>query len=267
MKLDPKRACMWSLNTIIWSYHSTAIIITGIKEKGRKFQNKELKEILDRISKGHLPYQQSLLTYIVYFLGACYENFKINPAVKIKVTDKILLDHFSEKAVVQDLIKSFFDTVKKYSKNKSIGYQPCEVKVNYKKYNFNKTIIDAHLPNLSKNEIENISTWFIKNFMEESIQKLFIGARQYFYLEHTGYMNKVAGPGKSNATALVELKPGHFKKFKGTGLKKDVPLRLSYIYLNESLSQFIFKNYIKESKKIIKKVEKLSAGPWLYFYG
>ena len=42
---------------------------------------------------------------------------------------------------------------------------------------------------------------------------------------------------------------------------------MSYIYINENLSQFIFKNYIKESKKIIKKVEKLSAGPWLYFYG
>jgi hypothetical protein len=269
MKLDPiiERACTWSLNTIIWSYHNTAIIITNIKEEGRKFQNKELKEILDIISKRHLPYQQSLLTYLVYFLGACYENFKINSInEKIKVTDKVLIDHFSEKAVVNDLIKSFFDMVKRYSKDRSIGYQPCAVQVNDKKYDFNKSILDAHSPNLNKKEIENISTWFIENLMEESIQKVFIGARQYFYLENTGYMNKVAGPGKSNPTALLELKPGHFNKFKGTGLRKEVPLRMSYIHLNEWLSPFIYKNYIKESKKIIKKVEKLSAGPWLNFF-
>ena len=79
MKLDPivERACTWSLNTIIWSYHSAVIIQTGIKEEGRKFQSKELKKLLDHISKGHIPYQQSLLTYLVYFLGACFENFKI----------------------------------------------------------------------------------------------------------------------------------------------------------------------------------------------
>ena len=78
MKLDPivERACTWSLNTIIWSYHSAVIIPTDIKEEGRKFENKELKKLLDHISKGHIPYQQSLLTYLVYFLGACFENFK-----------------------------------------------------------------------------------------------------------------------------------------------------------------------------------------------
>ena len=54
MKLDPiiERACTWSLNTIIWSYHSAVIIQTGIKEEGRKFQSKELKKLLDHISKG-----------------------------------------------------------------------------------------------------------------------------------------------------------------------------------------------------------------------
>ena len=89
MKLDPiiERACTWSLNTIIWSYHSAVIIQTGIKEEGRKFQSKELKKLLDHISKGHIPYQQSLLTYLVYYLGACFENFKINN-LKKKVDDE-----------------------------------------------------------------------------------------------------------------------------------------------------------------------------------
>ena len=47
MKLDPivERACTWSLNTIIWSYHSAVIIKTNIKEEGRKFEKKELKKL------------------------------------------------------------------------------------------------------------------------------------------------------------------------------------------------------------------------------
>ena len=46
MKLDPiiERACTWSLNTIIWSYHSAVIVQTKIKEEGRKFEKKELKK-------------------------------------------------------------------------------------------------------------------------------------------------------------------------------------------------------------------------------
>jgi hypothetical protein len=39
MKIDPivERACTWSLNTIIWSYHSAVIIQTNIKEEGRNY--------------------------------------------------------------------------------------------------------------------------------------------------------------------------------------------------------------------------------------
>ena len=155
MKLDPivERACMWSLNTIIWSYHSAVIIQTNIKEEGRKFEKKELRKLLDQISKGHIPYQQSLLTYLVYFLGACFENFKINN-VKKKVDDE----------TVETLINAFFDTAKKYSKDKSVGYQPCIIEVNNKKYDFNKKIINAHLPGLTKADIKNISNWFVKNY-------------------------------------------------------------------------------------------------------
>ena len=186
MKLDPivERACTWSLNTIIWSYHSAVIIQTNIKEEGRKFEKKELKKLLDHISKGHIPYQQSLLTYLVYFLGACFENYKINN-VKKNVDDE----------TVEFLINAFFDTAKRYSKDKSVGYQPCIIEVNNKKYDFNKKIINSHLPKLTKADIKNITSWFVNNYKTaEPISKIFIGAGHYFNLENTGYMNQVAGP-------------------------------------------------------------------------
>ena len=50
-------------------------------------------------------------------------------------------------------------------------------------------------------------------------------------------MNQVAGPGKSNTTALLELLPGHFEKFeRSQDYEKDVALRLSYLYMNEAYS-------------------------------
>ncbi len=258
MKLDPivERACTWSLNTIIWSYHSAVIIQTNIKEEGRKFEKKELKKLLDHISKGHIPYQQSLLTYLVYFLGACFENYKINN-VKKKVDDE----------TVEFLINAFFDTAKRYSKDKSIGYQPCIIEVNNKKYDFNKKIINAHLPRLTKADIKNISNWFVKNYKSaESISKVFIGAGHYFNLENTGYMNQVAGPGKSNTTALLELLPGHFEKFPGTGLRKDIALRLSYLYMNEAYSIRLHENYVNKASKKSKKVLKFTKGEWIKFF-
>ena len=258
MKLDPivERACTWSLNTIIWSYHSAVIIQTNIKEEGRKFEKKELKKLLDHISKGHIPYQQSLLTYLVYFLGACFENFKINN-VKKKVDDE----------TVEILINSFFDTAKRYSKDKSVGYQPCIIEVNNKKYDFNKKIINAHLPKLNKADIKNISTWFVNNYKTaEPISKIFIGAGHYFNLENTGYMNQVAGPGKSNTTALLELLPGHFEKFVGTGLRKDVALRLSYLYMNEAFSPRLHEHYVEKVSKKSKNVLKYSKGKWINFF-
>ncbi len=259
MKLDPivERACMWSLNTIIWSYHSAVIIQTNIKEEGRKFEKKELRKLLDQISKGHIPYQQSLLTYLVYFLGACFENFKINN-VKKKVDDE----------TVEILINAFFDTAKRYSKDNSIGYQPCIIEVNNKKYDFNKKIINAHLPKLAKSDIKNISNWFVNNYKTaEPISKIFIGAGHYFNLENTGYMNQVAGPGKSNTTALLELLPGHFEKFLGTGLRKDIALRLSYLYMNEAYSPRLHEHYVDKESKKSKNVLKYAKGEWIkYFY-
>ena len=258
MKLDPivERACTWSLNTIIWSYHSAVIIQTGIKEEGRKFQSKELKKLLDHISKGHIPYQQSLLTYLVYFLGACFENFKINN-VKKKVDDE----------TVENLINAFFDTAKRYSKDKSIGHQPCIIEVNNKKYDFNKKIINAHLPKLTKADIKSITSWFVNNYKTvEPISKIFIGAGHYFNLENTGYMNQVAGPGKSNTTALLELLPGHFEKFVGTGLRKDVALRLSYIFMNEAYSPRLYEHYVDKASKKSKNVLKYAKGKWINFF-
>ena len=259
MKLDPivERACMWSLNTIIWSYHSAVIIQTNIKEEGRKFEKKELKKLLDHISKGHIPYQQSLLTYLVYFLGACFENFKINN-VKKKVDDE----------TVEFLINAFFDTAKRYSKDKSVGYQPCIIEVNNKKYDFNKKIINSHLPKLTKADIKNITSWFVNNYKTaEPISKIFIGATHYFNLENTGYMNQVAGPGKSNTTALLELLPGNFEKFVGTGLRKDVALRLSYLYMNEAYSRRLHEHYVDKASKKSKNVLKYAKGEWIkYFY-
>ena len=259
MKLDPivERACTWSLNTIIWSYHSAVIIQTNIKEEGRKFEKKELKKLLDHISKGHIPYQQSLLTYLVYFLGACFENFKINN-VKKKVDDE----------TVEFLINAFFDTAKRYSKDKSVGYQPCIIEVNNKKYDFNKKIINSHLPKLTKADIKNITSWFVNNYKTaEPISKIFIGASHYFNLENTGYMNQVAGPGKSNTTALLELLPGNFEKFVGTGLRKDVALRLSYLYMNEAYSPRLHEHYVDKASKKSKNVLKYAKGEWIkYFY-
>ena len=259
MKLDPivERACTWSLNTIIWSYHSAVIIQTNIKEEGRKFEKKELKKLLDHISKGHIPYQQSLLTYLVYFLGACFENYKINN-VKKNVDDE----------TVEFLINAFFDTAKRYSKDKSVGYQPCIIEVNNKKYDFNKKIINSHLPKLTKADIKNITSWFVNNYKTaEPISKIFIGAGHYFNLENTGYMNQVAGPGKSNTTALLELLPGHFEKFVGTGLRKDVALRLSYLYMNEAYSPRLHEHYVDKASKKSKNVLKYAKGEWIkYFY-
>ena len=259
MKLDPivERACTWSLNTIIWSYHSAVIIQTNIKEEGRKFEKKELKKLLDHISKGHIPYQQSLLTYLVYFLGACFENYKINN-VKKNVDDE----------TVEFLINAFFDTAKRYSKDKSVGYQPCIIEVNNKKYDFNKKIINSHLPKLTKADIKNITSWFVNNYKTaEPISKIFIGAGHYFNLENTGYMNQVAGPGKSNTTALIELLPGNFEKFVGTGLRKDVALRLSYLYMNEAYSPRLHEHYVDKASKKSKNVLKYAKGEWIkYFY-
>ena len=259
MKLDPiiERACIWSLNTIIWSYHSAVIIQSNIKEEGRKFEKKELKKLLDHISKGHIPYQQSLLTYLVYFLGACFENFKINN-VKKKVDDE----------TVEFLINAFFDTAKRYSKDKSVGYQPCIIEVNNKKYDFNKKIINSHLPKLTRADIKNIASWFVNNYKTaEPISKIFIGAGHYFNLENTGYMNQVAGPGKSNTTALLELLPGNFEKFVGTGLRKDVALRLSYLYMNEAYSRRLHEHYVDKASKKSKNVLKYAKGEWIkYFY-
>ena len=258
MKLDPivERACTWSLNTIIWSYHSAVIIQTGIKEEGRKFQSKELKKLLDHISKGHIPYQQSLLTYLVYYLGACFENFKINN-IKRKVDDE----------TVENLINAFFDTTKRYSKDKSIGHQPCIIEVNNKKYDFNKKIINAHLPKLTKADIKSITSWFVNNYKTvEPISKIFIGAGHYFNLENTGYMNQVAGPGKSNTTALLELLPDHFEKFVGTGLRKDVALRLSYLFMNEAYSPRLYEHYVDKESKKSKNVLKYAKGKWINFF-
>lgn len=248
-----ERACTWSLNTIIWSYHSFVIINTDIMAKNKKFSNEEQIKILDKISNGHIPYQQSLLTYLVYYLGACAENYNINN-ISFKV----------EKKNISNLINYFFKTVSKYQKDKNLGYQPSIFKLDDKVYNFNKSIIKAHQPKLNQSEIINIAEWFVSNlYKDTNIQRVFIGARHYFHLENTGFMNKVAGAGKSSGAALLKLKPGHFDKFKGTGLDKYVPLRLSYILMNLLFSKKIFYNYLNNSKKRLKKVKEFSKGPYV----
>ena len=73
-------------------------------------------------------------------------------------------------------------------------------------------------------------------------------------------MNKVAGPGKSNTKALINLKPGHFDKFIGTGLDKKTSLRSSYLYMNIAFSNGIFKNYLNNPNKKLKKIVKFSKG-------
>jgi len=248
-----ERACTWSLNTIIWSYHSFVIINTDIMAKNKKFSNEEQIKILDKISNGHIPYQQSLLTYLVYYLGACAENCNINN-ISFKV----------EKKNISNLINYFFKTANKYQKDKNFGYQPSIFKLDNKIYNFNKSIIKAHQPKLNQSEIINIAEWFVSNlYKDTNIQRVFIGARHYFHLENTGFMNKVAGAGKSSSTALLKLKPGHFNKFEGTGLDKYVPLRFSYILMNLLFSKKIFYNYLNNLKKRLKKVKEFSKGPYV----
>ena len=248
-----ERACTWSLNSIIWSYDSLVIITSGIKAENKKFSNERKKTTLAKISKGHIPFQQSLLTYLVYYLGAFAENCKINNIV-----------FKFDKKVTSNLISYFFKTVDKYSKDKNFGYQPCNFELHNKIYDFNKFIIEAHNPSLDKAEINNIADWFVNNFATDLfIQRVFIGARHYFYLENTGFMNKVAGPGKSNTKALIKLKPGHFDKFNGTGLDKKSSLRMSYINMNITFSEGIFENYLNNSKKKLKKIIKFSKGPYV----
>lgn len=248
-----ERACIWSLNSIIWTYHILVIVKSGIQKKNKRFSAERKKNTLDKISKGHIPFQHSLLTYLVYYLGAFAENCKINN-ISFKFDKKVTIN----------LINHFFLTVDKFLKDKNFGYQECNFELHKEKYNFNKSIIKAHKPGLNKSEIENIADWFVKNYATDHfIQKVFISARHYFYLENTGYMNKVSGPGKSNAKALINLKPGHFDKFVGTGLSKKVSLRLSYFALNINFSEGIFKNYQINSKKKLNKILKFSKGPYL----
>ena len=248
-----ERACTWSLNTIIWSYDSFVIINSEIKRENKRFSNERKKKTLAKISKGHIPFQQSLLTYLVYYLGAFAENCKIN-----NIAFKF------DKKVTSNLISYFFKTVDRYAKDRNFGYQPCNFKLHNKIYDFNKSIIKAHKPILDKVEINNIADWFVNNFATDLfIQRVFIGARHYFYLENTGFMNKVAGPGKSNAKALIKLKPGHFDKFNGTGLDKKSSLRMSYINMNIRFSEGIFENYLNNSKKKLKKIIKFSKGPYI----
>ena len=248
-----ERACTWTLNSIIWSYDSFVIIDSGIKRENKRFSNERKKKTLDKIKKGHIPFQQSLLTYLVYYLGAFAENCKIN-----NIAFKF------DKKITSNLISYFFKTVDKYAKDKNFGYQPCNFKLHNEIYDFNKSIIKAHKPNLDKAEINNIADWFVNNiYTDLFIQRVFVGARHYFYLENTGFMNKVAGHGKSNPKALIKLKPGHFNKFIGTGLNKKVSLRLSYMYMNMAFSKGIFKNYLYNSKKKLNKIVKFSKGPYV----
>ena len=249
-----ERASTWSLSSIIWTYDSFVIINSGIKRENKRFSAERKKKTLDKISKGHITFQQSLLTYLVYYLGAFAENCKIN-----NITFKF------NKKVTKNLISYFFVIVDKFLKDKNFGYQPCSFELHKKIYDFNKSIIKAHKPNLNKPEIDNIAEWFTNNYTSDFfIQRVFIGARHYFYLENTGYMNKVAGPGKSNTRALINLKPGHFDKFIGTGLDKKISLRLSYFYMNMTFSEGIFKNYLNNSNKKFKKILKFSKGPYLH---
>jgi len=248
-----ERASTWSLSSIIWTYDSFVIINSGIKRENKRFSVERKKKTLDKISKGHIPFQQSLLTYLVYYLGAFAENCKIN-----NIAFKF------DKKVTSNLISYFFKTVDKFSKDKNFGYQESSFKLHNKIYDFNKSIIKAHKPSLNKSEINNIADWFVNNYASNLfIQRVFIGARHYFYLENTGYMNKVAGPGKSNTKALINLKPGHFDKFIGTGLDKKTSLRSSYLYMNIAFSKGIFKNYLNNSNKKLKKIVKFSKGPYL----
>ena len=79
-------------------------------------------------------------------------------------------------------------------------------------------------------------------------------------------MNQVAGPGKSNTTALLELLPGNFEKFAGTGLRKDVALRLSYLYMNEAFSPRLHEHYVNNTLKKSKNVIKYAKGKWITFF-
>mgnify|MGYP001156991789 FL=1 len=251
------RASEWSLNTVIWSYYNTEIIITNIKTEAKEPHTNEWKKnIIKKISLGHIRYQNSLLTYVIYFLGACAENLKINNK-----------EFKFEKFFISNLINHFFVTVDKYLKDSSLGFQPCLVELDNKNYDFNKSIIKAHQPKLNKLEINSISNWFVDNYKKDmNIQKLFIGASHYFYLENTGIMDKVAGPGKSNTKALLSFKPKLFNKFIGTGLSKDCSLRLSYIYLNETLSSKVYDCYVSKCSKLSNKIKKYSKGPWIKFF-
>ena len=79
-------------------------------------------------------------------------------------------------------------------------------------------------------------------------------------------MNKVAGPGKSNTTALLELLPGNFDQFPGTGLRKDVALRLSYLFINEAYSSRLYEHYVDKASKKSKNVLKYAKGDWINFF-
>ena len=86
-----ERACIWSLNSIIWTYHILVIVKSGIQKKNKRFSAKRKKNTLDKISKGHIPFQHSLLTYLVYYLGAFAENCKINN-ISFKFDKKVTIN-------------------------------------------------------------------------------------------------------------------------------------------------------------------------------
>ena len=62
MKMDKitERVCSWSINTIIWSYFSTAILTSGIKKEGAIFTESQKKQILSRMVKMMMVHPQLL---------------------------------------------------------------------------------------------------------------------------------------------------------------------------------------------------------------
>ena len=256
-----ERVCSWSINTIIWSYYSTTIVTTGIRKEGAIFTESQKKQMLSQCEIGHIGYEKTLLTYLVYFLGACYENYKLND-LTFKKEEKFIIDK----------VQNFFEIVKRFGKDRNYGNQPfyelCKFELDGKTYDFYKKIINALLPKLNKKDILYFTEFFLNSFEKvEPVIRVFNGARHYFYLEQTGFLNKVAGPGKSDATALLELNPGHFSKFRNSGLVEDVPLRASYIFMATTYSADIFSNYkkmaIQKKHKNNKNIIKYSKGPFM----
>ena len=257
------RVSRWVLGTVKWTYDFGYIFGSGAfnerahpLEKFEKLDEAEKKYLIETCSQAYKPFKKYLLFYVCYLFGACFQQCKRHK-IKFKFEKDFLI---AQLLSFRKMVKKFY---KEPNKKANLWLSMLDDLFGKKDLNLNKNFFLAMLPPLTKQQLEYIVDWFIKNRKEQVIENVFYSAAHYFHLEldENSSFYKIKEDGEMIDALSFKLSKKDFKGFDKSILTTESPIRYSFVYLALSSYEELKNLFVKSNQKDKFLNQLVSIGP------